>query len=113
MAYARSLGARAHGKHFRFTLTTNGVLIDDDVTTSANREMDNVVLSSGRTEGDPRPASAWITPATEAITASSLTSRSWCKSPATKSYYMRGTFTHATRTSPDLFHMADLGFRDR
>ena len=42
---------RTRGKHFRFTLTTNGVLIDDDVIDFANREMSNVVLSlDGRKE---------------------------------------------------------------
>ena len=50
VAYARSQEA-THHKHFRFTLTTNGMLIDDDVIDFANREMDNVVLSlDGRKE---------------------------------------------------------------
>ena len=49
-AYARSI-EKEKGKHFRFTLTTNGVLIDDDVIDFANREMSNVVLSlDGRKE---------------------------------------------------------------
>ena len=48
--YARSV-EKQHGKNFRFTLTTNGVLIDDDVIDFANREMSNVVLSlDGRKE---------------------------------------------------------------
>ena len=42
--YARSV-EKEHGKNFRFTLTTNGVLIDDDVIEFSNREMSNVVLS--------------------------------------------------------------------
>ena len=42
---------RIHDKTFRFTLTTNGVLLDEDVMESANREMSNVVLSiDGRKE---------------------------------------------------------------
>ena len=50
VAYARSIEKEA-GKNFRFTLTTNGVLIDDDVIDFANREMSNVVLSlDGRRE---------------------------------------------------------------
>ena len=50
VAYARSV-EKERGKHFRFTLTTNGVLIDDDVIDFANREMSNVVLSlDGRKE---------------------------------------------------------------
>ena len=44
VAYARSQEA-AHHKHFRFTLTTNGVPLDDEVTEFCNREMHNVVLS--------------------------------------------------------------------
>ena len=48
--YARSI-EKEHGKNFRFTLTTNGMLIDDDVIDFANREMHNVVLSlDGRKE---------------------------------------------------------------
>ena len=50
VAYAREI-EKTHNKHFRFTLTTNGVLIDDDVIDFANREMSNVVLSlDGRKE---------------------------------------------------------------
>ena len=50
VAYARSIEKEA-GKNFRFTLTTNGMLIDDDVIDFANREMSNVVLSlDGRKE---------------------------------------------------------------
>lgn len=44
VAYARSIEKEA-GKNFRFTLTTNGMLIDDDVIEFANKEMSNVVLS--------------------------------------------------------------------
>ncbi len=52
--YARSI-ENEKGKHFRFTLTTNGMLIDDDVIDFANREMDNVVLSlDGRREVNDR-----------------------------------------------------------
>ena len=50
VAYARKREKEAH-KNFRFTLTTNGVLVDDDVIDFANREMSNVVLSlDGRKE---------------------------------------------------------------
>ena len=50
VAYARSI-EKEKGKNFRFTLTTNGVLVDDDVIDFANREMSNVVLSlDGRKE---------------------------------------------------------------
>ena len=50
VAYGREL-EKTSGKHFRFTLTTNGVLLDDEVMEFCNREMDNVVLSiDGRKE---------------------------------------------------------------
>ena len=50
VAYARSI-EKEHNKNFRFTLTTNGVLIDDDVIEFANKEISNVVLSlDGRKE---------------------------------------------------------------
>ena len=50
VAYGRSL-EETYDKHFRFTLTTNGVLLDDDIIAFANKEMDNIVLSiDGRKE---------------------------------------------------------------
>ena len=50
VAYGRSL-EETHDKKFRFTLTTNGVLLNDDIMEFANKEMDNVVLSvDGRKE---------------------------------------------------------------
>ena len=52
--YARSV-EKERGKNFRFTLTTNGMLIADDVIDFANKEMSNVVLSPGRAQGDQRP----------------------------------------------------------
>ncbi len=109
VAYARSVEA-AHGKHFRFTLTTNGMLIDDDVIDFANREMDNVVLSlDGRKEIHDRlrvdaagnGSYDRIVPKFQKLVAAR----------GDKGYYMRGTFTHANPDfTKDLFHMADLGF---
>ncbi|MCD8001521.1 MAG: thioether cross-link-forming SCIFF peptide maturase [Oscillospiraceae bacterium] len=109
VAYARSVEA-AHGKHFRFTLTTNGMLIDDDVIDFANREMDNVVLSlDGRKEIHDRlrvdaagnGSYDRIVPKFQKLVAAR----------GDKGYYMRGTFPHANPDfTKDLFHMADLGF---
>ncbi|MCD7934124.1 MAG: thioether cross-link-forming SCIFF peptide maturase [Oscillospiraceae bacterium] len=109
VAYARSVEA-AHGKHFRFTLTTNGMLIDDDVIDFANREMDNVVLSlDGRKEIHDRfrvdaagnGSYDRIVPKFQKLVAAR----------GDKGYYMRGTFTHANPDfTKDLFHMVDLGF---
>ena len=50
VAYGREI-EKEKDKHFRFTLTTNGVLLNDDIIEFANREMDNIVLSiDGRRE---------------------------------------------------------------
>ena len=111
VAYARSIEKEAH-KNFRFTLTTNGMLIDDDVIDFANREMSNVVLSlDGRKEVHDRfrvdyaGNGSWerIVPKFQKLVAAR----------GGKNYYMRGTFTHA---NPDFLNdikqMLDLGFTE-
>ena len=110
--YARSV-EKERGKNFRFTLTTNGMLIDDDVIDFANREMSNVVLSlDGRKEINDRTRVDYagngsydrIVPKFQKLVAAR----------GGKDYYMRGTFTHANPDfTKDLFHMADdLGFTE-
>ena len=111
VAYARSV-EKARGKNFRFTLTTNGVLIDDDVIEFANRECANVVLSlDGRKEINDRTRVDYagngsydrIVPKYQKLVAAR----------GGKNYYMRGTFTHANPDfTYDVFHMADLGFSE-
>ena len=111
VAYARSIEKDA-GKNFRFTLTTNGVLLDDEVTDFCNREMHNVVLSlDGRKEVNDRfrvdvagrGSYDRIAPNFQRFVAKR----------GDKSYYMRGTYTHYnTDFTNDLFHMADLGFTE-
>ena len=109
--YARSI-EKEKGKNFRFTLTTNGVLIDDDVIDFANKEMSNVVLSlDGRKEIHDRFRVDYagkgsfdkIVPKFQKL----VTAREG------KNYYMRGTFTHA---NPDFLEdikvMLDLGFNE-
>ena len=109
--YARSI-EKEKGKNFRFTLTTNGVLIDDDVIEFSNREMSNVVLSlDGRKEVhdrfrvDYQGRGSWdyIVPKFQ----------KFVKARGNKSYYMRGTFTHY---NPDFLEdiktMLDLGFTE-
>ena len=111
VAYAREI-EKTHNKHFRFTLTTNGVLIDDDVIDFANREMSNVVLSlDGRKEVHDRYRvdyagnGSWekIVPKFQKLV----------EARGGKNYYMRGTFTHA---NPDFLEdiktMLDLGFSE-
>ena len=111
VAYARTQ-EEPHHKKFRFTLTTNGMLIDDDVIDFANREMSNVVLSlDGRKEIHDRLRVDYagkgsydrIVPRFQKLVASR----------GGKNYYMRGTFTHANPDfTRDVFHMADLGFTE-
>lgn len=111
VAYARTQEP-IHHKKFRFTLTTNGMLIDDDVIDFANREMSNVVLSlDGRKEVHDRLRVDYagngsydrIVPKFQKLVAAR----------GDKSYYIRGTFTHANPDfTNDIFHMADLGFTE-
>ena len=111
VAYARSI-EKEKGKNFRFTLTTNGVLVDDDVIDFANRECSNVVLSlDGRKEVHDRYRvdyagnGSWekIVPKFQ----------KFVEARGGKEYYMRGTFTHA---NPDFLNdikqMLDLGFNE-
>ena len=111
VAYARTLEPK-YNKEFRFTLTTNGVLIDDDVIDFCNREMSNVVLSlDGRKEIHDRYRvdyagnGSWekIVPKFQKLV----------QARGGKNYYMRGTFTHA---NPDFLNdiqtMLDLGFTE-
>ena len=111
VAYARSI-EKEHGKNFRFTLTTNGLLIDDDVIEFANRECHNVVLSlDGRKEIHDRSRvdyagnGSWdrIVPKFQQLV----------EARGGQGYYMRGTFTHA---NPDFLKdiqvMLDLGFNE-
>ena len=111
VAYARSV-EQEKGKNFRFTLTTNGVLIDDDVIDFCNKEMSNVVLSlDGRkeihdaTRVDYAGKGSYdkIVPKFQKLV----------EARGGKGYYMRGTFTHRNPDfTKDVFHMADLGFTE-
>ena len=109
--YARSV-EKDHGKNFRFTLTTNGVLIDDDVIEFANKEMSNVVLSlDGRKEiHDATRVDYAGNGSYEKIVPKF---QKLVESRKGQGYYMRGTFTHANPDfTNDVFHMADLGFTE-
>ncbi len=111
VAYARSIEKEA-GKNFRFTLTTNGMLINDDVIDFANREMSNVVLSlDGRKEVHDRfrvdyaGKGSWerIVPKFQKLV----------QARGGKNYYMRGTFTHYNPDFlKDIQEMLDLGFTE-
>ena len=111
VAYARSV-EKQHNRNFRFTLTTNGMLIDDEVIDFLNKEMSNVVLSlDGRPEVNDhfrrdyagKGSYETIVPKFQKLVAAR----------GGKDYYVRGTFTHNNVDfTNDLFHMADLGFTE-
>ena len=107
--YAREKEREA-GKRFRFTLTTNGVLIDDDVIGFCNREMSNVVLSlDGRPEVHDRLRRTANGRGSYDIVVPKF--QKFVRARGEKNYYMRGTFTHFNPDfTRDLYHMAELGF---
>ena len=110
VAYGRSL-EEPHNKKFRFTLTTNGVLLNDDILEFANKEMANIVLSiDGRkcVHDKMRPFRGGqgsydlIVPKFQKV----------AESRNQMDYYVRGTFTHHNLDfSQDVLHLADLGFK--
>ena len=109
--YARSV-EKEKNKNFRFTLTTNGVLIDDDVIDFCNREMSNVVLSLDgrksvhdrfRVDYQGKGSYDVIVPKFQKL----VTAR------GNKNYYMRGTFTHYNPDFlEDVMTMYNLGFTE-
>lgn len=111
VAYARDI-EKIHNKNFRFTLTTNGILIDDDVIDFCNKEMSNVVLSlDGRKEVHDRLRKDYQGRGSYDIIVPKF--QEFVRRRGDKSYYIRGTFTHAnTDFTNDIFHMADLGFKE-
>lgn len=111
VAYARSI-EQEKGKNFRFTLTTNGVLIDDEVIAWANRECSNVVLSlDGRKEIHDKFRVDYAGQGSFEKIVPKF--QKFVEARGGKDYYMRGTFTHA---NPDFLNdiqaMLDLGFNE-
>lgn len=109
--YARSI-EKQYNKNFRFTLTTNGVNIDDDVIEFSNREMQNVVLSlDGRKEVHDRFRKTPAGKGSYDIIVPKF--KKFVEKRGDKDYYMRGTFTaYNTDFLEDILHMADLGFTE-
>ena len=110
VAYARER-EKEFNKNFRFTLTTNGVLVDDEVIAFANREMANVVLSlDGRREVHDRLRRTINHKGSYDLVVPKF--QEFVQARGEKNYYMRGTFTHFNPDfTRDIYHMADLGFR--
>ena len=108
--YAKKEGEK-HGKNFRFTITTNGVLLDEKVKEYVNENMSNVVLSlDGKKETNDRMryrvdgSGSYDTIVPKFI--------DLAESRNQVNYYVRGTFTSKNlHFSEDVLHMADLGFK--
>ena len=110
VAYGREQ-EKLHNKKFRFTLTTNGVLLNDEVMEFCNREMGNVVLSvDGRKE-----VHDFMRPFRKGAGSYDLVIPKFQKFAESRNqdkYYVRGTFTHHNLDfSNDVLHLADLGFK--
>ena len=111
VAYGREQ-ERIHNKNIRFTLTTNGMLLDDEVTEFANREMHNVVLSlDGRKEVNDRFRVDYAGHGSYDKIVPNF--QKFVAKRGNRSYYMRGTFTHFnTDFVNDIKQMLDLGFTE-
>lgn len=110
VAYGRSLEEK-YNKKFRFTMTTNGILLNDEVTDFLNREMSNVVMSiDGRKEVHDK-----MRPSPNGKGSYDIILPKFIKLAGEreqKDYYVRGTFTRDNLDfSKDVFHLADLGFK--
>ena len=108
--YARSL-EKENGKKFRFTITTNGLLLNDDSIEFINKEMHNCVLSTdGRREVNDRLRVDWggsgcydrIIPKFQKLVSGR----------GNKDYYARATFTkYNPDFAQDVIHLYRLGFK--
>lgn len=115
VAYGRSLEP-IHNKVFRFTLTTNGILIDDDVIEFSNKEMANVVLSlDGRKEVHDHLRKDYNEQGSYDIIVpkfKEFVEKREASGNKNTNYYMRGTYTHNNLDfTKDILHMAELGFK--
>jgi len=110
VAYGRSLEEPYH-KRFRFTLTTNGILLNDEIQEFLNREMSNVVLSiDGRKEVNDRMRPFRGGQGSYDVIVPKF--QKLAESRNQTNYYVRGTFTRNNLDfSKDVLHLADLGFK--
>ena len=109
--YARSI-EKEKGKNFRFTYTTNGMILTDEMIEFLNRECHNVVLSlDGRKEVNDHFRRDYAGNGSYDTIVPNF--KRLVESRGGKGYYVRGTFTHNnTDFTNDIFHMADLGFTE-
>ena len=103
---------KIYNKNFRFTLTTNGLLINDEVIDFVNKEMSNVVLSlDGRKEIHDHLRKTITGEGSYDIIIPKF--KKLVEARKGKNYYIRGTFTHNNVDFlKDILHMADLGFKE-
>ncbi|HIU95160.1 MAG: thioether cross-link-forming SCIFF peptide maturase [Anaerovoracaceae bacterium] len=111
VAYGR-IREKESGKNFRFTLTTNGMLLSDEVIDFLNEEMSNVVISlDGRKDVNDNMRRTHSGEGTYDIILPAF--KKLAQSRGQRDYYVRGTYTHYnTDFASDVLHMADLGFKE-
>lgn len=108
--YAKEQGA-AHQKNFRFTITTNGVLLNEDVKEYINQNMSNVVLSIDGTK-ETNDRMRYRVDGSGSYDAIVPKFQDLAESRNQDNYYVRGTFTaHNVDFAKDVIHLADLGFK--
>jgi len=110
IAYARSI-EKANNKHFRFTITTNGMLLNDEIQEYVNENMDNIVLSiDGRKEVNDRVRKRRGGQGSYDVIVPKF--QQMAESRNQDNYYVRGTFTRYNLDfANDVLHLADLGFK--
>lgn len=108
--YGRSK-EKEYNKNFRFTMTTNGVLLNDEIMDYCNREMSNVVLSlDGRKEVNDKMRPFRGGKGSFDLIVPKF--QKFAEMRGDRDYYVRGTFTrHNLDFSKDVTEFADLGFR--
>ena len=108
--YGRSK-EKEYNKNFRFTMTTNGVLLNDEIMEYCNREMSNVVLSlDGRKEVNDKMRPFRGGKGSFDLIVPKF--QKFAEMRGDRDYYVRGTFTrHNLDFSKDVTEFADLGFR--
>ena len=111
VAYGREI-EKKHNKNFRFTYTTNGIILTDEIIDFCNKEMSNVVLSlDGRREVNDRMR---VTRGGKGSYDNIVPKfQKFAESRYQKDYYIRGTYTRYNKDfAADILHMADLGFKE-
>ena len=110
VVYGRSK-EKEYNKNFRFTMTTNGVLLNDEIMEFCNREMSNVVLSlDGRKEVNDRMRPFRNGKGSYELIVPKF--QKFAKLRGSKDYYIRGTFTRNNMDfAKDVLEFADLGFK--